>query len=123
MKTSSSKSLRALLWLAALAVLATTGWLVIRSCRPHQQAAETVAAVPAPRHQQQDRAKVLLSKACPLETIEGMPELREIWTGPTDPDSVWRSQMKQADKTLTQHHLPALNGTSGPPSTRRFQTR
>ncbi|WP_395750385.1 hypothetical protein [Prosthecobacter sp.] len=127
MKTSSSKLFRGLMFIAALAVPATTWWYSVHYYNAHKQPEETVASapVPAPEQKRKEQRDVLLSKVKEGSTIEAMTELRKVWTGPTDPDSVWRGQMREANETLMQHDLPALNASHSPrpPSTRRLRFR
>lgn len=127
MKKTSSKSLRGLIFIATLAIPATTWWFSVRYYNAHKQTAETPAPAPVPEQKRMQSRDVLLSKVKEGTTIEAAPELRKEWTGPTDPDNLWHGQMRQANDTLIQHNLPALNASysssPSPPSTRRLRFR
>jgi hypothetical protein len=123
MKTTSSKLFRGVMLIAALAVPATTWWASVRYYQAHQQPAPAVAASPTWAQMYESQRGQMLKNGREGNTVEAVPVVRSTWTGPTDPDNVWHGQLQQANKTLTQHHLPALNVNYSPPSTRRLPGR
>ena len=102
--------------IACLLVPATPWWASSRHYQAQKQMGDTVSATQRSEQMYAAQREPMLKEVKEEDTFEGVPELRSIRTAP-DPDSVWHGQLQQADKTLMQHHLPALKGRNNPPST------
>ncbi len=108
--------------ITALLVPATTWWASLRYYQAHKQAEDAMSSTQRWEQMYAAQRERMLKDVKEENTIEGVPEVRSVWTAP-DPDNIWHGQLQQADKTLMQHHLPALNASYNLPPTRRLPGR
>ena len=109
--------------IAALAVPATTWWVSLRHYQAHQEKQKAVTTEQTWQHKYQEKRKRMLEDVREDASIEGVPEVRSTWNGPTDPDSFWSGQMQRANQTLIRHQLPVLNASYAQPPEHRLPAR
>ncbi len=108
--------------LAALLVPATMAWMSLRYYNTRKQAEKAVTLENVQTQSAEANRHETFFKPLESNSVEFAPmsAVRTSWNGQTDPDSVWHDQHREANRTLMEHGLPALNGPRPVPDSPAF---